>query len=465
MSEESVIAGVGSVPVGVFAAGHLGELTRAVPVELVDAVLAETGRVQRRVRRLPSRVVVYWLLGLGLFGSLSYRRVWGALVGGLGVVAGLGVCPSSSGLAQARRRVGVPPLRRLFQTLAGPVAGRDTVGAWWRGLRTVAIDGSTVNVPDSPANRAVYGKRMARAGEPGYPLVRVVALVETGTRAVFGAVFGTGVGGESGETSYAVGLLGLLRPGMLLLADRGYDTNMFMTKVTAAGAGLLLRVKSSRKLPVLDRLGDGSYASVVAGVRVRVVEAVVTLSCADGSTRTGVWRLVTTLTDERRYPAGALIELYHERWEVESTFLAIKHTLLAGRVLRSTTPDGVDQELYALLTVYQALRQTMTWATDTTGADPDRASFTIAVQTARDLTIRAVGVITIAVDLVGAIGRAVLADLLPARRARISPRVVKRPISRYAYKNLKTPKIIHRITDIAIAIGTSTSPLTTAPAA
>lgn len=461
MSDQSGIARVGAVRAGVFAPGHLGELTQVVPVELVDAVLAQTGRVQWRVRRLPSRVVVYWLLALGLFGSSSYRQVWGKLVAGLGVVAGL-AWPSSSGLAQARRRVGVAPLRRLFQELAGPVAGRATVGAWWRGLRTVAIDGSTVNVPDSPANRVAYGKRMVRAGEPGYPRVRLVALVETGTRAVLGAVFGTGA---VGETSYAPGLLGLLRPGMLLLADRGYDINAFVQDLGGSGADLLLRVKSSRKLPMLARLSDGSYASVLAGRAVRVVEAVITVHCADGSTRTGVWRLVTTLTDARAYPAAALIECYHERWEIESTYLAIKHTLLDGRVLRSTTPDGIDQELYALLTTYQAVRRATTWATDSAGVDPDRASFTIAVDTARNLTILAASLTPTVVDLIGTIGRAVLADLLPPRRARTSPRVVKRPISRYAYNNLKTPKITHRITDIIIAIGAPTGPLTTPAAA
>jgi hypothetical protein len=326
----------------------------------------------------------------------------------------------------------------------------------------VAIDGSTVNVADSSANRAAYGKRMLRAGESGYPLVRLVAVVETGTRAVLGAVFGTGV---VGETGYAPGLMGLLRPGMLLLADRGYDINAFVAQVGGSGADLLLRVKSNRKLPMLARLTDGSYASVLAGRAVRVVEAVITLRCADGSTRTGVWRLVTTLCDARGYPAAALVECYHQRWEIESAYLAIKHTLLDGRVLRSSSPHGVEQELYALLTTYQALRRATSWATDAAGVDPDRASFTIAVETARNLTILAASATTTVVDLIGAIGRAVLADLLPPRRARTSPRVVKRPISRYAYNNLKTPRTTHRITDITIAIGPPTSPLTTPTAA
>lgn len=451
MSGQSVIDRAVAVVEGVFAPGHLGELTQLIPCELVDAVLAESGRVQRRVRLLPSRVVVYWLLGLGLWASLSYRQVWGKLVAGLGVVVGW---PSSSGLTQARRRVSVAPLRLLFESVAGPVGGGRTVGVWWRGLRVVAVDGSTVNVADSSANRAAFGKRVVNAGESGYPLVRLVVLVECGTRAVIDAVFGTGAVGESG---YVGRLLPALRSGMLLLADRGYDGNAFIGRVAATGACLLMRVKSNRRLPALVSLPDGSYTSVAGGVPVRVIDAVITVHCADGSTRTGLWRLVTTLIDARRYPAAELVRLYHERWEIESTYLAIKHTLLDGRVLRSRTPDDVDQELYALLTVYQAMRQAMSWATDAAGVDPDRASFSVAVDKARNLTLLAVPVTTATVDLVGEIGRAVLANLLPPRRARISPRVVKRPISRYAYKNLRSPRTVHHISDITIAI----DPLTT----
>ena|SRR5947207_2849482 len=107
--------------------------------------------------------------------------------------------------------------------------------------------------------------------------------------------------------------------------------------------------------------------------------------------------------------------------------------MLGGRVLRARTPTGVVQEIYALLVTYQLLRTAMADATNTqTDTDPDRASFSIAWQTARDQLVQATNVITdTVIDLVGTIGRHVLANLMPARRLRVCPRIVKRAISKY----------------------------------
>ena len=148
--DQSVISRAVTVAGGRFAPGHLGELTQQVPFEMVDAVLEETRRVQRRVRDLPARVVVvYLLLGGCLFADLGYPQVWGRLTAGLG---GLGAAaPTASAMTQARRRLGPGPLRELFALLRGP----SPAGARWRGLLVVAIDGTIMTVADSPANLAV----------------------------------------------------------------------------------------------------------------------------------------------------------------------------------------------------------------------------------------------------------------------------------------------------------------------
>jgi Transposase DDE domain len=165
---------------------------------------------------------------------------------------------------------------------------------------------------------------------------------------------------------------------------------------------------------------------------VRVVNAEITIATNVGR-RTGVYRLATTLTDHRRYPGGELVMLYHRRWEIETAYLELKSSILGGRVLRARTPTGIEQEIYALLVVYQLLRTAMADATSTrSDVDPDRASFTIAWQTARDQVTRAADVIaSTVIDLVGTIGRHVLATLLPDRRLRVCPRIVKRAISKY----------------------------------
>ena len=169
-------------------------------------------------------------------------------------------------------------------------------------------------------------------------------------------------------------------------------------------------------------LPDGSWLSRFGGVPVRVVDAEITIATSAGRA-TGRYRLITTLLDPHRYPAGELVSLYHQRWEIETAYLELKSTILGGRVLRARTPDGVDQEIYALLVAYQALRTAMADATATEpGPDPDRASFTIALNTARDQIIQAAGIIAgTAIDLAGTIGRRVLADLMPATAATRQP--------------------------------------------
>jgi hypothetical protein len=432
--EQSVINRTITVAPGRFAPGHLGELTQQVPFEMVDAVLAETGRAQSRIRDLPARVVVYLLLAGCLFAELGYGQVWHRLTAGLD---GLRLAhPTASALTQARRRVGPTPLRVLFDLLRGPAASAATSGVRFGGLLVCAIDGTTLSVADTPANRRTVTKQPGSHGGSGYPLLRLVAVVACGTRSLIDVVFGPT---SSGETTYAARLLSSLRAGMLLLADRNFDVGALVAAIRATHAHLLVRVKANRKLPVLGRYGDGSYRSVLGGVEVRVIECEIHITTRAGR-HTGVYRLATSLLDPDGYPAVGLVRLYHERWEIETAYLELKSSILGGRVLRARTPAGIDQEVYALLVCYQVLRLAMADATSTrAGIDPDRASFTIALHAARDQLIQAAGVIAATtIDLVGSIGRHVLDNLLPDRRVRVSPRIVKRALSKY---NAKGPNI------------------------
>jgi hypothetical protein len=394
---------------------------------MVDEVLAETGRTQQRIRDLPSRVVVYLLLAGALFPGVGWQEVWQRLTAGLDGLET--AAPTAGALAQARRRVGTVPLRRLFDLLRGPAAGIRTAGARWRGLLVCAVDGTLVAVPDSPANQAEFTRHRCNNGGAGYPSLRLLVLVSCGTRTVLDAVFGPTA---NGETSYAPSLVRSLREGMIVLLDRNFAVQALVEAVTGTGAHVLVRVKQHRRLPVLRRFPDGSYLSGLGSVAVRVIDCEITVSTSQGR-RTGAYRLVTTLTDPYTHPAAELIRLYHERWEIETSYLEIKSTLLGGRVLRARTPVGVTQEVFALLVTYQVLRLAMADATGLSPAtDPDRASFSIALNTARDLLVQAAGVFDdTAVDLVGTIGRRVMAGLMPDRRIRTRPRVVKRAISKY----------------------------------
>ncbi|MFF3632279.1 IS4 family transposase [Streptomyces sp. NPDC002164] len=412
---------------GIFAPGHLGELTRQFPFELIDDVLERVSGVQRRLRLLPSRVGVYFVLALVLFPTLGYARVWDKLTAGLR--GHLSQSPSEKALREVRRRLGVAPLRLLFETLAGPVAQPNTPGARYRCWRTVAFDGcSSTKAPDRPRVFAWLGKHKHRYGTDGYPMLKIMALCETGTRALLGAVFGPT---PEKETGYAEQLLPLLDDGMLLLNDRGFDSDDFLAEAAATGAQLLVRLKGTRTPARWALLPDGSFLTRINGTRLRIIDARIAVTTAKGLRLEGHYRLATTLTDHRRYPAAELVELYHERWEIESAFYSLRHTLQCGLVLRSQDAAGIQQELWAHLTVYQALRRAMVEAVETVpGADPDRASFTVALETAKDQVIAAADVVPETGP--GRIASAVLHNLLPPRRARINPRRVKCPVSRYA---------------------------------
>lgn len=396
---------------------------------MVDAALAETGTTQKRVRDLPSRVVIYLLLAAALFAELGYRQVWARLVAGLD---GLAVPnPTAGALAQARRRIGPAPLRALFQLLRGSGAGPATKGVYWRGRLVTAIDGTTMCCPDSSANLRVYRKGGGHHGGTGYPMIRMLALVACGTRTIIDATFGST---SVGETTYAQQLVPALRRGMIVLADRNFAAQKLITAIVGTGADLLIRVKNGRRLPVCRRLPDGSFISRIGPAEVRVITCEITVTTSAGR-RSEVYQLVTTILDPD-CPAPEIVALYHQRWEIETGFLELKSTILDGRVLRARTPGGVEQEIYALLVAYQALRIAIT---DTTivhpDIDPDRGSFTVALNAARDQLVLAAGVIAdTVIDLVGRIGRHVLDNLMPERRLRITPRVVKRAISNYVAK-------------------------------
>lgn len=453
MDSQSVITRAVSVAGGRFAPGHLGELTQHVPFELVDEALRATRATQSRLRDLPSRVVVYLLLAGCLFPEVGYLGVWRKLTAALSALPL--VSPSAGGLAQARRRVGVAPVRWLFDLLRGPAATARQSGVRWRGLLVCAIDGTTLTVPDNPRMLTRFGKHRGNHGGTGYPQIRLVALLACGTRTVIDAVFGPT---STGETTYTPRLLPSLRAGMILLGDRNFGAQDLLAEIAATQADLLVRLKTGRKIPVLARHRDGSYLSILGQLRLRIIECEITITTTTGH-RTGRYRLATTLLDPHTYPAAELIQLYHQRWEIETAYLELKSSILGGRVLRARTPTGIEQEIYALLVIYQLLRTVMADATATqAGIDPDRASFSIAWHAARDQVILAANVIAgTAIDLVGTIGRHVLADLLPARRLRVCPRIVKRAISKYQARGPNIDRTNYKAT-LAINILTGAPP-------
>jgi hypothetical protein len=372
----------------------IGVLTRVFPPELVDGVVAEAGRTERRHRLLPARVVVYYVLAMALFSRASYEEVMRQLVEGLAWESGWRrewEVPSKVAIYKARRRLGQEPLELLFRAVARPLATEATQAAFYRGLRLVSLDGTCLDVADTEHNDRAFGRpgSSRREGGGAFPQLRLVALAESGTHAIFDAALGPYT---SSEQALVDRLWDSLGAGMLCLADRNFYSFERFQAARATGAQLLWRVKSDVGLPRQHALPDGSYlTSIYAlknrrarrdGDRARVVEyRLDDPALAEEDQR---YRLITTLLDPDAAPANELAALYPQRWELESALDELKTHQRGPRVvLRSKHPDGVYQEAYGHLCTHYAIRRVMHDAALQADLVPHRLSFIRSLRAAR----------------------------------------------------------------------------------
>ncbi|MGI8947257.1 MAG: IS4 family transposase [Ornithinimicrobium sp.] len=369
----------------------VGLLMRVFPAEVVDSVIAECGRTEQRRRSLPARSMAYFAMGMALHSEGSYEDVLALISDG---IAWARRDPDGHRLANkaaishARDRLGAEPLAKLFDRVAQPLAGPDTPWCWLAGRRLVAIDGTCLDLPDTPANDAGFGRPGVMKGErSAFPQARVVALAECGTHAMFDAVLGPYT---TSENALSVGLLARLAPGMLCLANRGFYSFTTWVKAAATGADLLWRVKDNLRLEPVSDLPDGSWLADVFDSstdrrrqhprRVRVIEYTID----DGRDPAGPYRLVTTILDHQQAPAADLAGAYAQRWEIETAFDELKtHQRGPWAVLRSKSPELVTQEIWGHLCCHYAIRWLMFEAAEHAGHDPDRLSFVAALRISR----------------------------------------------------------------------------------
>jgi Insertion element 4 transposase N-terminal/Transposase DDE domain len=361
----------------------LGVITQAFPQQAIQRALAETSRSSIRERELPARVVMYYVIAQALFMQVSQREVLRCLLEGVRWLFGPRMAlkvTGKSGISQARSRLGWEPVKQLHDQVVKPLALKQTRGAWYRNWKLVSLDGSTLDVADTQANRAAFGRPGASRGRSAYPQIRFVSLVENGTHVLFGTAMGDYF---TGEVSLAKTVLKCLQPGMLCLADRNFLGYELWQQAQATGADLLWRGKKHLRLAREAELPDGSYLSRIYpserdwrkntnGIRVRVIEY--TLEGVPEAEPS--YRLVTTIVDHNMAPAQELAALYHERWEIETALDELKtHLRGAQLVLRSKTPELVKQEFYGFLMAHFAIRGLMHEAALTADEDPDQLSF------------------------------------------------------------------------------------------
>lgn len=377
----------------------IGVLTRVFPPDVVDRVIAESGRTEQRQRLLPARVVVYYVLGLSLFSHCAYEEVMRMLVEGLGWSEGWAAewnVPTKAALFKARARLGPEPLEALYRECAVPLATTTTKGAWYKSWRLMSMDGTCLDIADTAANEEAFGRPGSKRvdGVGAFPQIRVLGLAECGTHAIVAAAVGRY---NESEQRLVPQLFTLFAPGMLVLADRGFFSYVLWAGARATGADLLWRTKTNHVLPVSKRLSDGSFLSAIypsqkdrrhgtGAITVRVVEYAVDQVPGRGDEEP-VYRLLTTVLDPKTAPAAELAGLYAERWEFETALDELKtHQRSPRVVLRSKKPDGVVQEAYGYLCVHYAIRWLMHTVAGKARADPDRLSFTRTLRVARRTT-------------------------------------------------------------------------------
>ncbi|MGB8384780.1 MAG: IS4 family transposase [Dermatophilaceae bacterium] len=378
----------------------IGVLTKTVPRYVVDEVLAETGKKEKRSRLLPAHVVVYFVMALALFRD-GYDEVLRTLVHGLRFARTWSKAwqvPTPGAITQARMRLGEAPVQALFARVAVPLAGPGTPGAWLSGRRLMAIDGVMLDLPDTADNIGEYPKAVGGTRRP-YPQVKIVALGECGTHAVLDADIGSI---STGERELAQPLTRSIEPTMLVLADRGFFSYELWVSYRRTGAHLAWRVTKTMILPVLAPLPDGSYRSEIVKpgtgkaridaeriddlrlathIPVRVIDYQIDTGEPDPDGEN--YRVITSILDPADTDATELATAYSQRWEIETTFRQIECQLLTpGSTLRSKTPELIRQEIWGMFLTHYAIRAFMKDAADTIDIDPDRIS-----------TIRAINII------------------------------------------------------------------------
>ena len=409
-------------------------LKRIIPCSLLKASLKATGS-NRYCRRVPKWFMLWFVIGMGLFATDCYRQIFRWLQR-----FRKNSIPLRTTLCEARQRLGVAPVRWLMNQVVKLLATLKTPGAFYRGMRLMAVDGFVLNVPDTPDNARVFGRPNGGRTPGAFPQVRVLALCEIGTHVLCKCLIKPI---RRAEILMAKCLLRFLAPDMLLLWDRGFLSYENVQDLLAGQAQLLARIKKNHVFAKLKVLRDGSYLAKMYrsakhrrkdqdGIPVRIIEYTIQDKGRPGSGT--VHRLLTTLLDARLDPAKRLIELYHERWEEELAIDELKTHQGQRPVLRSQTPAGVVQEVYGLLLAHFVVRKLMFEAAAKQNLPPRRLSFTGTLKILRcrlpECPRNERGWKRWYGDLLTEIAE----ETLEHRRDRINPRVIKCKMSKWQKK-------------------------------
>src|SRR5438874_4924111 len=412
------------------------------PLALVEQVLTDCHAWEKRERALNMVTILYLIIALTLFPRLTVAGVLRRLASGARFLwpDPRVAVPTDSALCQRRQQLGVTPLRQVFRRCCRPQATPQTKGAFRWGRRVVAIDGTSEDVAETPANANFFGRLTDGPSKSPFPQLRALSLVECATHAIFDAVAAPC---RAAEARLAPVLLRSIEADMLVLLDRGVFAGPLIESMRDKQAHVVAGLESHVLTKPVTRLRDGSYLAYLSpqssrGLRKPLLLRVITyrIYAPDLPCHGEVRRLATTLLDPKQAPAKEVIALYHERWEIELTIDEHKtHLRQAQQPLRSRCPQSVLQEFYGMLLLHHGLRFLMRQAALEEDLDPDRLSFCHAVEVVQQAVHEFA---LVALEQRPALMERLRADLrscrLPARRLRFNARVVKRPLSRFRRK-------------------------------
>jgi hypothetical protein len=429
----------------------LEALSQFVGPATIRHVITATGKKSRRIRRLPASAVVWLVIAMAIYRPLDIASAWRQVVGTLHwlwLAGTLHQPPCPSAFSAARRRLGARPMRQLFCHTAAPIATDQTRGAFYHGMRLMAIDGVHFQIADTPNHTAAFGrpttKRYGDHVDGGYPQVHAIGLMELGTHMVCETVLKPS---KKNEYPLVRHLLKRAPQGSIVLWDKGFYGYQAVAHALDRQVHVLGRVKRSATFTRIKTLSDGSFLAKIYpttkdkrhdthGIVIRVIEY--TFEDENRPGHGERHRLFTTLLDADQYPAPELVVLYHERWEFELGNDEVKTHQLTKDMpthLRSKTPVGVVQEFYGLLIAYNAVRQLMHEAAGSVNIEPCKLSFIHAIRVLREtIPIMRAARIEQLPFLYRAMIHHIAAGRLPPRRDRINPRVVKIKMSNFAKK-------------------------------
>lgn len=413
-----------------------------LPLEWIQDCLEKQGVATLRRRKLPVENVVWLIVGMALFRDRPIPEIVQRLDLVLPGEDGQRQDVANSAITPARDRLGFEPLRRLFEATARRWAGESAERYPWRGLTLLGIDGTTLRVPDSAENRRVYESFSGS----NYPIVRLAMLMALRSRVALDCSF---AGGRTSETTLAKDLLGSIPDSSLTILDRYFHNYEIWHRIHSQGENRHWLVRAREDLrgswKTLERLGPGDELVEIAVrqstrskhpelpevLRIRVIR----YRRAGFKTRI----LVTSLLDPKLYPAREVAELYHERWELELAYDEIKTQALERQeAIRSQSPERVRQELLGLMIAYNLVRREMEGMAMRLELPANRISFQATLMMMRDLfcwaEVASPGKLP---SMLAEMRLKLESFVLPPRRARRYPRLLKMRASKYGINKEK----------------------------